>query len=54
MSCLDRRSKTGTKVENWVRRGVRLSLRVVDGRGGQYTEGEGEGSIKQLNGGTGC
>ena len=34
-------------------RAVQLSLRVADGRGGQYTEGEGDGSRKQSNSGTG-
>ena len=34
-------------------RAVQLSLRVADGRGSQYTEGEGYGSRKKTNGGTG-
>ena len=44
--CLDRKSKKEMRVENFVRRAVQLSLRVADGRGGQDTEGEGDGSIK--------
>ena len=52
-TCLARRSKTGIRVENWVQRAVQISLRVVDGRGGRYKEGEGDGSRKQSNGGTG-
>ena len=51
--CLDRRSKTGTRVENWVQRAVQISIRVADGRGGQYTEGERDRSRKHANGGTG-
>ena len=39
-ACLDRRSKNGTRVENWIQRAVQLSLRVADRRGSQYTEGE--------------
>ena len=39
--------------EHRVQREVELSLRVADGRGGWDTEGEGDRSIKQLNGGTG-
>ena len=34
-------------------RAVQLSLRVEYGRGSQYTEGEGDGSRKQSNSGTG-
>ena len=52
-ACLDRRPKTGMRAENRVQRPVQISLRVTDGRGGQYTEGEGDGYIKQSNGGTG-
>ena len=52
-ACLARRSKTGIRVENWVQRAVQISLRVVDGRGGRYKEGEGDGSRKQLNDGIG-
>ena len=37
---------------NWVQRAVQLSLRVADGRGSQDTEGKGDGSRKQSNGGT--
>ena len=51
-ACLARRTKTGTGVKNWVRRAVQLSLRVSGGRGSQYAEDEGDGSIKQSNGGT--
>ena len=36
-----------------VQRVVQLSIGVVDGRRGQYTEGEGDGSRKKSNGGTG-
>ena len=43
---LARQSKTGTKLENRVQRVVHLSLRVEDGRGSQYTEGEGDGYRK--------
>ena len=50
---LYRWSKTGLRVENWVRRAVQLSLRVADGRGGRDTVGEGNGSRKESNGGTG-
>ena len=39
--------------ENRARRVVQLSLRVTDGRGSRDTEGEGDGSRKQSNGGTG-
>ena len=39
--CLARQSKTGTREENRVRREVQLSIGVADGRGSQYTEGEG-------------
>ena len=52
-TCLVRQSKTGTREENKVRIAVQISLGVTDGRGGQYTEGEGGGSRKQSNGGTG-
>ena len=52
-ACSARRFKTGTRVENWVQRAVQISLRVAYGRGSQYTEVEGSGSRKQLNGGTG-
>ena len=38
---------------NRVQRAVLISQRVVDGRGIQDTEGEGEVSRKQSNGGTG-
>ena len=41
------------RVKNRVQRVVQLSLRVAEGRGIQDTEGEGEGSRKQSNGGTG-
>ena len=51
-ACLNRRSKTGRREDNRVRRAVLLSMGVVDGRGIQYTEGEGDGSIKKSNGGT--
>ena len=34
-------------------RAMQLSLRVVDGRGGQYKKCEVDGSRKQSNGGTG-
>ena len=52
-ACLDRQPKNGTREDNRVQRAVQLSLGVADGRGGQYTEGEGGGSRKQTNGGTG-
>ena len=52
-ACLARRSKTGTRKDNRVQRVVQLSLGVVDGRGVQYMEGEGDGSRKQSNGGMG-
>ena len=48
-----RRSKTGMREENRVKRAVQLSLRVADGRRSQYTKGEEGGSIKQSKGGTG-
>ena len=51
--CLDRRSKTVTMEDTRVKIVVQIILRVADGRGGQYTEGEGDGSRKQSNGGTG-
>ena len=38
-ACLDRRSKAGTRVKNWVRRAVQLSVRMAGGKGSQYTEG---------------
>ena len=38
---------------NWVWRAVQISLSVANGRGFWDTEGEGGGSIKQLNGGMG-
>ena len=38
--CLARRSKTLTRVENWLQRAVQLSIGVAYGRGSQYTEGE--------------
>ena len=50
---LDRQSKTGTREDIRVRRAVHLSIGVPDGRGVQYTEGEGGGSRKQSNGGMG-
>ena len=43
-ACLTRRSKTGTREYIRVRREVHLSVRVADGRGSHYTEGEGYGS----------
>ena len=52
-ACLARQSNTGTREENRVQRAVQLSIGVADGRGSQYTEGEGDGSRKQSNGGTG-
>ena len=52
-ACLVRRSKTGMRVEIWVQRAVQLSLRVTDGRRSRDTEGEGDVSRKQANGGTG-
>ena len=52
-ACLARQSKTGMRVENRVQRAVQLSQRVADGRGGRDTEGEGGGSRKNSNGGTG-
>ena len=52
-ACLARQSKTGRREENMVQRAVQLSIGVVDGRGGQYTDGEGGGSIRQSNGGMG-
>ena len=52
-ACLDRRSKTGMRVENKVRRAVQISLRVADGRGIRDMESEGGGSRKQSNIGTG-
>ena len=45
-ACLSRQSTTGTREENRVNIAVQLGLRVEDGRGGHYTEGEGCGSIK--------
>ena len=52
-ACLDRQSKTGTREDNIVRRAVQLSLGVADEKGSQYTEGKGDGSRIQLNGGMG-
>ena len=52
-ACLVRQSKTEMRVEIGCKRAVQLSLRVADGRGGQYTEGEGDGFRKQSNSGTG-
>ena len=52
-ACLSRRSKTGMRVEYWVLRAVHLSLRVANGRGSQYTEGEGDRSRKKSNSGKG-
>ena len=52
-ACLARLSKTGMRVENWVKRAVQIHQRVVDGRGSRDTEGEGEGPRKQSNSGTG-
>ena len=43
-NCLDRRSKTGMREDNWLQRMVHNSLRVVNWRGGRDTEGEGGGS----------
>ena len=40
-ACLVRRSKTRMREDNRVQRAVRISIGVVYGRGGQYTEGEG-------------
>ena len=51
--CLVTRSKTGIRVENRVQRGVQISLRVADRRGGWYTEFEGGGYRKQSSSGTG-
>ena len=48
-ACLVRQSKTGTREDNRVRRTLQISLRVADGRGGQYIEGEWDGSRKQSN-----
>ena len=45
-TCLTRRSKTGVRVENWLKIVVQLRQSVADGRGGQDTEGEGGGSRK--------
>ena len=36
-ACLARNSKTGMRMENWVRRSVQISLGVAVGRGGRYT-----------------
>ena len=52
-ACFARRSKTGTREDNRLQRAVHLSLGVADGKGSQFTEGEGDGSRKQTNGGTG-
>ena len=52
-ACLVRLSNTGTREDNRVQRALQLSLRVVDGRGSQYTEGEGDEYRKQSNSGTG-
>ena len=46
-ACLARRSKTGMRVKNQVRRVVNISIRVADGRGSQYKEGDGDGFRKQ-------
>ena len=43
---LDSQTKTGIRLENWVQRAVQLILRVADGRGGRYKEGEGDASRK--------
>ena len=50
---LARRSKTRTRMENWVQIAVQLGQRMLDGRGSRETEGEGEGYRKQSNGETG-
>ena len=47
-ACLARQSNTGMRVENWVQRAVQISFMVADGRGGQDTEGEGDGSRKTV------
>ena len=52
-ACLDRRSKTVMRVENRLIRAVQISLSVKDEREGWDTEGEGGGSRKHSNGGTG-
>ena len=53
-ACLDRLSKTGTRVENRVQRAVQLSLRVAYGRDGFITRRvKGGGSIKQSTMGQG-
>ena len=39
--------------DNRVKRALQIILVVADGREGQYTEGEGDGSRKKLKGGTG-
>ena len=52
-ACLSRRYKTIMRVGNWVQIAVQLSLGVADGREGRDMEGEGDGSRKKSNGGTG-
>ena len=47
-TCLSRRYNNGMRVESRVRRVVHISLRVPDGRGSWYTEGEGGGSINTV------
>ena len=42
------RSKTGTRKDNRVQRAVQLDIGVADGRGSEYTEGEGYGSRKHF------
>ena len=45
-ACLARRFKTRKREENRVRRAVQIIIGLADGRGIQYTEGEGDGSRK--------
>ena len=52
-ACLARRSNTGMRGYNKVQRTAQISLGVADGRVCQFTEGEGDGSIKQSNSGMG-
>ena len=52
-ACLARQSKTVMWEDNRVQRAVQTSLGGEDGMGSQYIEGEGDGSRKQSNGGTG-
>ena len=52
-ACLAWQSKTGTMEDNRVKWAVQIIIGMADGRGSQYTEGEGDESRKQSNSGMG-